>query len=93
MNGERLTQIENILETAVLRSQQRTRESFEEHRDPDLSDILVLQQERLYQRMVANQGNKPRRILREHGPYLGYGTGLGAILVALFEALGRIFGS
>lgn len=92
MNGDDWKGIGNTLERAALRSRARITEAFNDDRDPEALDVVTLQLERLYQAVIAPRGQGPKQMLREHGPYVGYGAGLGAVLVALFEALGRIFG-
>ena len=90
MNGLQLHVLDNALETAALRSVHRVIAAANEATDPNPLDVLVASDYRA--RVVAGQAKGPWAMAKAHGPALGAGTGLGALLVAAIEALGRIFG-
>lgn len=63
---------------------------------PDAQDVMVVSLWRLEDRIFAAlDGRWPagkRAKVREYGPHWGIGAGAAGVLIALFEALGRIFG-
>ena len=90
MNGLQIQVLDNALETAALRSVKRVIAAANEDGDPNPLDVLVASDYRA--RVMAGQAKGPWALAKAHAPTLGLGTGLGALLVAAIEALGRIFG-
>ncbi len=64
--------------------------------DPNPQDVMVVSLWRLEDRIVTALNGRwptgPKAKIREYAPHWGVGAGAGAVLVALIEALGKIFG-
>jgi len=81
-----------ILDTARQRCLDRLRGTQE----PDPLDVTVVSLWKLEDRLIqAVDGRQPahglRGVVQAHGPHWAVGAGTAGILIALFEALGRIF--
>lgn len=88
-NGDR-QRVANVLEAARLQSLAELEASFGPGKKPDRLDVLIVAQ--WYDGALGGQTRGPMELLKAHGPTLGVGTGLGAILVAVIEAVGRVLG-
>lgn len=97
MNGTDRQRRANMLEAARLRALDRMERSFGTESPSDLLAVLV---ERLDVLIVAQwfdnapteQTRGPMGFVKRHGPALGVGSGLGAIAIALIEAVGQVLG-
>ena len=78
LEGARLQAVDSIEQRAIAREKQ------------DLLEVLVVAQ--WYDGMKEGQTRGPVGLLKAQGPTLGLGTGIGAGLVAIIQALGNIFG-
>lgn len=86
-------EIDAVVQTAVMRTFRRVRATLGngDGKDPDPLDTLTVLIWR--ERAGAHRPSGPRETIRQEWPHWGAGAAGGAVLISLFEALGRIFGN
>jgi len=87
MNAAETRELDNVLETARLRSVHRLRVALQEGADPNPLDVLVVASYR--DSVLRGQVRGPWSILRRYGPPAGAGAGFTGIVIAIIDAVAR----
>ena len=87
MNTSETIELDNILETASLRSVRRVRDTLASGEEPSPLDVLIVAGYR--DRVAHGIAPGPWAILRRYGPSAGLGAGTTGIVVAIVDAVAR----
>ena len=88
MNSIEARELDNVLETARLRSVHRLREALQTGADPNPLDVLVVANYR--DSVAAGKSQGPWAAMKRNGPAAGAGAGVGAVLISIINAVGNI---
>ena len=91
MNNTEIRELDNVLETARLRSVHRLREALQKGADPDPLDVLVVADYRNNRRSGPRHG--PWDVVKRQGPAAGAGMGFMGVVIALIETVGKALAS
>lgn len=90
MNGTEIRELDNVLETARLRSVHRLREALQIGAEPNPLDVLVVANYR--DSVTMGHASGPWGRVKTYAPHWGAGAGGLGMAIALIEAIGKVLG-